>query len=130
RSIESRSLFESLNSQFESIPGYDGMTFMVEPSVIVKDVHPDLVDRLREEAESLSHVRFAFHHGGSIWAVLDSAEAAAGVREELAGRIAPLGLVDVRFPLSITSEALAEAENTLVERAAEAYPHLSPVVLE
>lgn len=128
--VESRSLFESLSVQLQSIPGYDGMTFMVEPSVLMKDVHPELVDRLRDEAASLPQVRFAFHHAGTIWAVLDSAEAAAAVKEELDRRVAPLGLVEARFPVPVASEALVEAERSLVERASESLPLLSPTLLE
>lgn len=128
--VESRSLFESLGSRLESIPGYDGMTFMVEPSVVLKDVHPALAGRLLQEAESLPRVRFAFRHGGSVWAVLDSAEAADEVQEELERRLASFALVDVRFPLAVAPEALAESARGLVEQVSEAFPGASAELLE
>lgn len=125
RAAESRALFESLGRRLAAIPGYEGITFMVEPAVVLKDVHPGLVGRLREEAEAIRGVRFAFGSGGSVWAVLDSAEDAGRVRRELAGRLESLALVEVRVPAGDPRAAAAsmeEAEQAYRAKVAEAFP--------
>lgn len=126
RAAESRPLFESLGRRLEAVPGYEGITFMVEPAVVLKDVHPALAGRLREEAEAVAGVRFAFAHGGSVWAVLESPEDAGPVRDGLVERLESLALVEVRFPEEGSQpeaqEAMEAAQQAFLSRVAAELP--------
>ena len=75
-----RAGFESLQSTLEDAPGFDGITYIVEPAVVINDVHPKLHRDFIEYAEGQSGVSFSFSSGSSVWAVLRSPDFAEEVR--------------------------------------------------
>ena len=114
--------FESLDAALRDLPGFDGISYIVEPSVLVKDAHPAVRQRFVDEAARDPRVRFTFQRGGNVWVVAEHAEAAEGVRarlEEAAGR---LGILDVRFAGPHSAEELAVFARSVEEAAASEYP--------
>lgn len=130
-----RAFFESLEEHLRDVPGFDGHTVVIEPSVIIQQTHPRARARLMAELETLPEVAFAFRHGNSLWAVAHSREHAARLRSSLEERVGELHIVDVR-PLGDDvdgaglAEYLAAAFSDLDVEAFHADPQTSGTVHE
>lgn len=124
-----RAGFESLDSAFRDVPGFDGITYIVEPAVVVKDVHPTLQSDFIRRAQAERGVAFSFASGSSVWAVLQSADDAARVQRSLEEFAASLAVLDVRLPIAMTIEARdALARDVMVGlEAKQAGLRLTPV---
>lgn len=117
--------FESLNEELRNLPGFDGYTLVVEPSVIVKDAHPLVRERLMAEIERMSEVRFAFEHAASLWVVLSDRSGAETVRSELKRITERMSVVDVRFPLPLDAATRTRTEARILDELSVEFPHLT-----
>lgn len=122
--------FESLPSELGDVPGYDGHTFVIDPSLVVRDVHPGARARLAQQIERYEHVRFTFQHGGSLWVVLTAPERADAVRSRVEAILADWAVIDVRFEDELTPAAREVAAAGLAQRIAQRLPGLDVEVLE
>lgn len=99
---------ESLPQTLGDLPGFDGITYIVEPAVVIKDVHPALRDELAAGARAASGVAFAFSSGSTVWAVLRSPGEAAAVQEALEALVEEQVIAEVQLPVAV-SEGAREA---------------------
>lgn len=128
-SHRTRAGFESLASTLEDIPGYDGITYIVEPAVVIKDVHPALQPDFVRRAEAERGVGFSFASGSSVWVVLDSADDVPRVQRALEAFAASLAVLDLRLPVATASEARDALAQELIARLEAKEPglRLTPV---
>lgn len=71
-------VYTGLESAMQAIPGFAGLTFIVEPTVVVRAVHPALRDAIVREMKALREIRAAWVHGDNIIALVRVDTAAAG----------------------------------------------------
>lgn len=116
--------FETLEARLRDVPGFDGISFVVEPAVLVKDVHPNLTERFLSEAAQVPQVLFGFEHNGSLWIVTERAAAAEDVRRRLESIAGGLGVLDLRLPVVASQEALAEFERRTESAVSSGYPDI------
>lgn len=100
--LRTAATFEGIDALFEPVPGYLGVTFMVEPSLVVSGVHPAVVGQVAAEAERLAGVAFTFRHAGNVIVALQEAEAASHVFRHLEAHLAEQEIVEIRLPPSVS----------------------------
>ena len=77
--LEQGSTFQRLGQVLQGVPGYVAWVPLVEPAVVVDQLHPALATRLEREVARLAGVRFSFRHGGGVVVVIRGPQDAAGV---------------------------------------------------
>src|SRR5690625_1354625 len=95
-------IFEGLRDTFRDVPGYIGLTYMVEPSISVSAVHPSVVAELQERMADHADVDFVFRHGESLHIVLKQADAVNRVTRQLETFLMEREILEVRMPLGMT----------------------------
>lgn len=93
--------FESLRPLLENVPGFDGITYIVEPAVVVSDVNPALRRDFIDYATGLSEVEFAFASGSSVWAVVSSPDHVDKVQRALEAFASARAILDIRLPVAL-----------------------------
>ena len=68
---------------FQDIPGYIGLTYMVEPSISVTVAHPAVARELGAEMAKHPDVDFVFHKGDGLQIVLNHADAMQRVTQQV-----------------------------------------------
>ena len=58
--FRTREVMESLPAIFNGIPGINGYTVIIEPSILIRGVHSSVRTELTERIEAITGVRFAF----------------------------------------------------------------------
>lgn len=114
---KSRHVFENLGKWMSDLPGYAGVTFITEPSVVMRNVHSGVRETFTNELTAMEGVRFVFRDGGSLVAIVDSpgrAEEIYKAARELAARHS---ILEVRFPFEYQAAASFDQTATDVEKA-------------
>ncbi|HEX6972147.1 MAG TPA: hypothetical protein VF234_07995, partial [Limnochordia bacterium] len=62
--------YASLEAALQDVPGFTGLTFIVQPAITVRGIHPSLRDDLARRIEALPEVRATWVHGGDLIALL------------------------------------------------------------
>lgn len=88
---------ERLPGLVRQVPGYNGVTYMVEPSVELANVGGGLEEAMTARVEQIPGVAFAFRRGGTITAVLEGPERLAAVSRELQRLADEHRLVELRL---------------------------------
>lgn len=112
----SQQVFEKLNSMFATLPGYAGLTFIIEPSVVVSNVHPAVRTTFINELQSAEGVRFVFRDGANLVAVLDKPSQAQAVYDTARRISERYRILEVRFPFQYRLDNPEQAARDL-ERA-------------
>lgn len=115
---------EGLPGIVREVTGYNGITYMVEPSVDLAGVAEGLEDELAAQVEAIPGVAFAFRHGSTITAVLEEAGQLQTVTQHLEDLVADQNLVELRLPQAGEGDPQVVADR-LTARAGVA---LQPVV--
>lgn len=102
-------VFESLPALLSEITGYNGHTWVVEPSLTISGVRPAVAEQLRSELAAIPGVRFPFRHGSHVTLVLDSPAAAETVAPRVEALLARHRVVEVRLPDHAAPEQVARA---------------------
>ncbi len=121
-SLRDADLFEQLHDEIGDLPGFDGYTFVIEPSVIVKDTHPLVRQRLMGDVQGMQGVRFAFEHSNSLWVVLEERSHTEAVRAQIEKMTGRMAVIDVRFPVPVDPGTFNQAETRIQEELGVAYP--------
>jgi|LSQX01.1.fsa_nt_gb hypothetical protein len=95
---KTRRVFESLGTWMSDLPGYAGLTFITEPSVVMRNVHPGMQETFDRELTDMEGVRFVFRHGTSLVAVVDTPERAEEIYKAAQELAARYSILEVRFP--------------------------------
>ncbi|HHW09647.1 MAG TPA: hypothetical protein GXX29_06705 [Firmicutes bacterium] len=114
---ENEEVYENLRGWLQQVPGYAGLTYIIEPSVTAANVHPGVRETLRREMTALPGVRFVFANGSNLIAVLDDPLKAEEAYDKLNRLVERYRLLEVRFPfgysLSRPEQAALEVEEAL-----------------
>lgn len=102
-------VFETLPSLLSEITGYNGHTWVVEPSLTISGVRPAVAEHLRSELAAIPGVRFPFRHGSHVTLVLDGPAVAETVAPRVEALLARHRVVEVRLPDDAAPEQVAQA---------------------
>jgi len=102
-------VFETLPALLSEITGYNGHTWVVEPSLTISGVRPAVAEQLRSELAAIPGVRFPFRHGSHVTLVLESPAAAETVAPRVEELLARYRVVEVRLPDHAAPQQVAEA---------------------
>lgn len=113
-------VLEKLPGTVRDVAGYNGITYMVEPSVDLAGVAQGLEDELAAQVEAVPGVAFVFRHGSTITAVLEEAGRLQAVSRELEDLVESQHLVEVRLSQGSQADPQAVADR-LTARAGIAF---------
>lgn len=91
-------VFESLPSLFSQVTGYNGHTWLVEPSLTVSGVRAGALEVLKPQLQALEGVRFAFRHGSNVTVVLEDASYAQAVGAAIQELLERYKVVEIHLP--------------------------------
>lgn len=96
-----REVLESVTSYFGAVPGINGYTLMVEPSVLLRGVHPAVRDELKSQIEELKGVDFAVKDGVNLVVVLSSDDNIPEVTGRIEEILKQYQILELRFPMGL-----------------------------
>ncbi len=118
--FRTKEVLESITSYFGAVPGLNGYTLMVEPSVLIRGVHPSVRQELREQLEDLPGVKFTVRDGANLVIVLDSEDSVPQVTKQVQSLLKQYQILELRFPMGfevdtqlVGDQALAILANQL-----------------
>lgn len=114
-----KEVLESITSYFGAVPGLNGYTLMVEPSVLIRGVHPGVRQELREQMEKLAGVSFVFRDRENLIAVFDNEDQVPLLTEAIEEILAGYRILELRFPMGFevdTQQVGDQALRILKER--------------
>lgn len=94
-----KEVLESVTSYFGALPGLNGYTLMVEPSILIRGVHPSVRQELRERLEDLDGVSFIVRDGGNLVVVLTHENHVPSVTKEVQSLLKEYQILELRFPM-------------------------------
>lgn len=94
-----KEVLESIVSYFGAVPGLNGYTLMVEPSVLIRGVHPGVRQELRELISEVNGVGFVVQDGNNLIAVIDAEDTVSRVSKDIDVILANYEILELRFPM-------------------------------
>ena len=94
-----KEVLESIASYFGAVPGLNGYTLMVEPSVLIRGVHPGVRQELRELISEVNGVGFVVQDGNNLIAVIDAEDTVSRVSKDIDVILANYEILELRFPM-------------------------------
>ena len=113
--------FSRLPSIFNAVPGLSSYTVIVEPSVLIRGVHPSVSDTLQQRFNQIDGVKFAFKDGKNMLIVLESADHSKTVMNEARQILKEYQVLEVRFPMGIDVDVQATGD-TVMQLLKQEYP--------
>lgn len=95
--MQTQSTLEQLTASLRDLPGFNGYSWIVEPSISVTGLRPGMRDLLALEAASIPGVRAPVRNGSSITVLLESADDQGAVAEALRNRLDGQHIVEIRL---------------------------------
>lgn len=111
---KSRKVLENIDSYFNTLPGWNGSTFIIAPAVTVRGVQFGAKGILISRLEELDGVKFAFINGGNVLAVLKDAAQAKTVSHQVKAILDEYRTIEVRFPLGYQVDDLSQTGSQIV----------------
>ena len=108
-----REVLESITSYFGAVPGINGYTLMVEPSVLIRGVHPSVRDELRDQLEELADVRFVVKDGVNLVVVVGGEDMVNAVTKDVEEILQQYQIVELRFPMGFEVDTQEVGEKAL-----------------
>ncbi|HET7560255.1 MAG TPA: hypothetical protein VFK80_09880 [Limnochordia bacterium] len=106
-----------LDEMFRNVPGYAGISMIIEPSVVVKGVMPAADPILVPKIEAVPGVRFTFRSGNDLLAVLRSADDVRPATDAIDRIVHQWKLVELRTPLGVDLSDPGGTAERIVESA-------------
>ena len=109
--LRNRGILEGLGGIVGDLPGYSGLTYIIEPAITINSVHPGVRSELWEKMEQIPGVDFIFRQGNNLLVLLDSVDCAPQVSQALEELLAGYQVLEVRLPIGYAAqdvEALSE----------------------
>ncbi|HHX01570.1 MAG TPA: hypothetical protein GX739_02740 [Firmicutes bacterium] len=113
--------FSRLPSIFNAVPGLNAYTVIVEPSVLVRGVHPSVSEVLQQRFNEIDGVSFAFNDGKNMLIVLESAEHSKTVMNEARRIIKEYQVLEIRFPMGFDVDVQTTG-NEVMQLLSQEYP--------
>lgn len=120
--LRRRDVFEGLDSAFSTIPGWSGLSLLVEPRVTISAVHGGAQEMLIRQVSSWEEVSFAFMRGGNVEVVLKSPSFQKEVTRRIKVELARYRLVELRFPTGYTMEDALATGGKAAAALAKSHP--------
>lgn len=108
-----REVLEGITSYFGAVPGINGYTLIVEPSVLIRGVHPGVRQQLREQMEALPGVKFVVKDGTNLVVVVDHEGQVAEVTKEIETILQQYQILELRFPMGFEVDTHEVGERAL-----------------
>ncbi|NMB01115.1 MAG: ABC transporter permease [Firmicutes bacterium] len=111
-----REVLESITSYFGAVPGLNGYTLVVEPSVLIRGVHSAVREELRDQIQALEAVKFVVKDGANLVVVARGEDDVAQITGQLEEILAQYQILELRFPMGFevdTQEVGAQALDVL-----------------
>src|SRR5690554_1398396 len=94
-----KEVLESIASYFGAVPGLNGYTLIMEPSVLIRGVHPGVRQELRELISEVNGVGFVVQDGNNLIAVIDAEDTVSRVSKDIDVILANYEILELRFPM-------------------------------
>lgn len=91
--------FANLPNIFNGVPGLNGYTVMVEPSILIRGVHPSVRQQLQDRIKDIPGVAFSFKDGLNMLVVLDSIDHNKEVGQTIQKILKEYQILELRFPM-------------------------------
>ncbi|NLJ80935.1 MAG: hypothetical protein GX335_07920, partial [Firmicutes bacterium] len=108
-----KEVLEGIASYFGAVPGLNGYSVMVEPSVLIRGVHSSVRSELREQMENLSGVSFVFRDRDNLVAVLDGEEKVQAATKGIEEILSSYQILELRFPMGFEVDTQKIGEQAL-----------------
>lgn len=115
-----RDILENIASYFGGVPGLNGYTLIIEPSILIRGVHSGVRSELQEQIEAIPGVEFAFRDGSNMIVLLTDEEHSREVSAQVEEILAQYQIVELRFPMGFevdTQQVGDEAINIIKKMA-------------
>lgn len=109
-----REVLESITSYFGAVPGINGYTLVVEPSVLIRGVHPSVREELRDQIEALRQVKFVVKDGVNLVVVANNEGDIPQVSQQIEAILQQYQILELRFPMGFEVDT-QEVGNQAVE---------------
>jgi hypothetical protein len=111
--LRRRDTFEGLDAILARVPGWSGLSLLLEPRLTISSVHGGAQEMLLNRIADWGEVRFAFRRGGNIEIVLQDPDAQKAVSARVQEVIKEYRLVELRFPTGYTLEDALESGSAI-----------------
>ncbi len=108
-----KEVLESIPSYFGAVPGLNGYSLMVEPSVLIRGVHPGVRQELLEQIDAISGVKFIVRDGTNLVAVLERDETTPKVTAAIEEILGQYQILELRFPMGFEVDTQKLGERAL-----------------
>ncbi len=102
-----------LTGIFNGIPGLNGYTVILEPSILIRGVHPSVRSELQDRFQAISGVKFAFMDGLNMLVLLDSMEVSRTVSDQVKQILAEYQILELRFPMGFEVDTQQISDHVL-----------------
>jgi len=129
RGFRTEPVLSNLSVLTQGLPGEEGYTLILQPSITVSAVQPGSAGWIEAEIEKLPEVDFAFKHGRDLIVIPDRAEDVrllTGDIEEILNRYQVL---EVRFPGGLDEKSRKEAIKRITESLSQRWQGMAVVTL-
>lgn len=113
--------FSRLPSIFNAVPGLNSYTVIVEPSVLVRGVHPSISDTLQQRFNQIGGVSFVFRDGKNMLIVLEGAEHSKRVMNEVKQILKDYQVLEIRFPMGFDVDVQSTGD-AVIQLLRKEYP--------
>jgi len=94
---KTKTVYESLASYFNNLPGNGGYSVMTEPRVNITSVPSGIFNKLSQEIEGIPGVKFTFHDGDSIGVIINDIHASRTVTSQINQVLRRYQILEVRL---------------------------------
>lgn len=108
-----QSVFSQISAIFNGVPGLNGYTVVVEPSVLVRGVHGSVFDELQTRFNEISGVKFSFKDKANMLVLLESVEHSKTVTSAINQILAEYEILELRFPMGFEVDTQQTAKQAI-----------------
>lgn len=108
-----REVLENITSYFGAVPGLNGYTLMVQPSVLIRGVHAGVREELREQIEALPSVRFAVKDGNNLVVLVRNEDVLPQATADIEAILSKYQILELRFPMGFSVDTQEVGEQAL-----------------
>ena len=127
KELETKERLQSLRGTLYDLPGSAGMTMMIEPSVVIRGVHPGFRNQIVDEVEKLPGVRFVFRDSDNLYVMLQSVEDNQSVSKAVGEILDRYQILEVRFPMGYEVQDINKTATQIMKALQDEY---RPLVLD
>lgn len=120
--VRNEHTFDRLDETLGEVPGYAGYTVLIEPSLVINQIHDAVADDIQSWAQSHADIDFSFRQRANLVLVLRDPQKVSTVQQELTALLTAHQLIDVRPAPGATFADTAAVQTTVQQVAAGLWP--------